>query len=63
LTEVEDEIMYIAEFDLNTHAKYIIKEIKGNYVKADCIVQNETGTRFCLPYFNGGRFKLYIFDD
>ena len=69
LTEVEDEHIHIVHFNLRTKEKTHIKEIKGEYVKADEIIQNENErgqskeTRYCLPYFQDGRFKLYIFNE
>lgn len=36
--------------------------IEGEYVKADEIVQDENGERYCLPYFDQGRFNILIFD-
>jgi len=65
LNQVINEHVHVNQYDLlhfgSNHNKNILK-IKGEYIKAEEIVQNKPSTRICLPYFDSGYFRMYIFD-
>ena len=63
LKEKSDNIYHIREYDLFNGSCKLIKIIQGSYVKCEEVVGNTGGTKFALPYFDSGTFKLYVFDN
>ena len=63
LKEKSDNIYHIREYELRSGTCKLIKVIEGSYIKCEEVVGNATGTKFALPYFDSGIYKLYIFDN
>jgi len=60
--DTKDEHYVVRQYETETMTKTFEHDLKGHYIKAKEIVQNDDGNMFLCPYLNHGVFNVLIFD-
>jgi len=60
--KASDERYEICCFRTSDYSNCFRYSMRGNYIKASEVIQNDLGTCFCCPYLKDGEFQIIVFN-